>query len=56
VAYFLFVKHHIKPSDYFNATIGEKIVYRAFAMKQAEDEEEAQADLEKELDNVGKTY
>ena len=29
--------HGIKPSDYFNSTIGERIVYRAFIRQEIED-------------------
>lgn len=49
-AYVLFKMHGIKPSEYYNATIGERIVYRAFIRQQIEDEIEENKEIMEGLD------
>lgn len=45
--YWLYVKHHITPSVYARMDPGEKVVIRAFYLKELEDEKKEQAELEK---------
>lgn len=35
--YWLYAKHHIKPSDFYNMGNGEKTVMRAFFLQETED-------------------
>jgi len=35
--YWLFKKHHIRPSDFFNMNIGEKTVVEAFVLQEIDD-------------------
>jgi hypothetical protein len=37
MAYILFCRHHWEPERYINASIQQKLVYRAFAIKENED-------------------
>lgn len=45
--YWLYVKHHMAPSVYAHMDSGEKVVIRAFYLKELEDERREQAELKK---------
>lgn len=47
----LFKMHGIKPSEYYNATIGERIVYRAFIRQQIEENKEIMEGFDVEQKN-----
>jgi hypothetical protein len=45
--YLLFARHNIKPSDWYNMGPGERIILRAFILKELEEEKKLRDEMNK---------